>query len=87
MWVQGDFREHLFNLNAFQIDAFQNGAFQMSFYTAFQADAFQNNAFQVMEDLGMAVVSIVEIRPVYATVSGIEPNLTLARVSIVEISS
>ena len=58
-----------------------------SAYTAFQDDAFQRNAFQIFTNAGFADVSIVEIRPVYANVAGVEPNLTLAKVSIVEISS
>lgn len=56
-------------------------------YTAFQEDAFQRNAFQIFSNVGYADVSLVEIRPVYGNVSFEEPNLTLARVSIVEISS
>jgi hypothetical protein len=59
-------------------------------YTAFQYDAlaFQMNAFQIFGvDNGYATVSIVEIRPVYASVANTEPGLTLARVSIVEIST
>ena len=58
-----------------------------SAYTAFQDDAFQRNAFQIFTDVGYAEVSVIEIRPVYANVAADEPSLTLARVSIVEISS
>lgn len=56
-------------------------------YTAFQDDAFQRNAFQIFTNFGYGEVSIVEIRPVYGNVANVEPSLTLARVSIVEISS
>ena len=56
-------------------------------YTAFQDDAFQRNAFQIFTNVGYADVSISEIVSRYASVSAGEPNLTLARVSVVEISS
>ena len=59
-------------------------------YTAFQYDplAFQLNAFQIFGvDNGYATVSIVEIRPVYASVATGEPNLTLARVSVIEVQA
>lgn len=57
--------------------------------TAFQPDilAFQSNAFQVIAGNGLSEVSVVEIKPIYANVTADETVLTLANVSIVEIST